>query len=360
MTLHESPVPHSITIWKQLERPTPTPVYDAYWYLAAERQAIFFRRFLGLAGPWTADPILMRYKFTNAYRASDRVSQYLITNVIYNGDQAADELFFRILLFKLFNRIETWELLTASLGPLHYRSYCFNEYDRVLTTAMSRGERIYSGAYIMPVYAGPKGASRGLRKHRMHLNLLERMMADGIPDRIASMSSMRGAFELLKTYPMLGDFLAYQYVTDLNYSALTSFSEREFVVPGPGARSGIRKCFRTLGGLTERDVIRLVTEEQNEEFSQRHLSFRPLWGRELQYIDCQNLFCEVDKYARVRHPDVAGVSHRTRIKQQFRPTSAPLQYWYPPKWGINESIPRTTSEQDGNAALYQGVGSCVS
>ena len=29
------------------------------------------------------------------------------------------------------------------------------------------------------------------------------------------------------------------------------------------------------------------------------VEFRDLWGRPLQLIGCQNLFCEVDKYARV-------------------------------------------------------------
>jgi hypothetical protein len=28
--------------------------------------------------PWTSDPIIQVHKFTNAYRAADRVSQYLI------------------------------------------------------------------------------------------------------------------------------------------------------------------------------------------------------------------------------------------------------------------------------------------
>ena len=38
-------------------------------------------------------------------------------------------------------------------------------------------------------------------------------------------------------------FLAYQYLIDLNYAAGLGFSEMDFVVPGPGARDGIRKCF---------------------------------------------------------------------------------------------------------------------
>ena len=53
----------------------PRKVFDTYWGFAAERQEIFFRRMAGAAPPWTADPILREFKFTNAYRASDRVSQ---------------------------------------------------------------------------------------------------------------------------------------------------------------------------------------------------------------------------------------------------------------------------------------------
>src|SRR5262249_48644880 len=68
----------------------------------------------------------------------------------------------------------------------------------------------------------------------------------------------------------------------------------------------------------------------------------------LQLIDCQNLFCEVDKYARVRHPDVGGASGRTRIKQRFRAHPDPIEYWYPPKWGINDAA--ATSQAPGAAS----------
>jgi hypothetical protein len=58
----------------------------------------------------------------------------------------------------------------------------------------------------------------------------------------------------------------------------------------------------------------------------------------LQLVDCQNLFCEVDKYARVAHPQVSGLSGRTRIKQRFRPAPEPLRAWFPPKWGLNPRV----------------------
>ena len=88
-------------------------------------------------------------------------------------------------------------------------------------------------------------------------------------------------------------------------------------MPGPGARDGIHKCFDDLGGLSETDIIRLVTDRQEYEFEQLGLEFRSLWGRPLQLIDCQNLFCEVSKYARVVHPDVEGsqrkISHQANL-----------------------------------------------
>src|ERR1044071_5703618 len=95
----------SLTVFTSLSPAEPTKLYDAYWHFAAERQAIFFRRLNGARYPWSKDPILAKYKFTNAYRASDRVSQYLIRKVIYRDDlpATAEEVFFRIILFKLFN-----------------------------------------------------------------------------------------------------------------------------------------------------------------------------------------------------------------------------------------------------------------
>lgn len=314
-----------------------TPVFDSYWRFAVERQNVFCQRLMGKPAPWTSDPVISVHKFTNAYRASDRVSQYLIRHVIYRNDlpQSPSEVLFRTLLFKLFNKIETWELLEHSFGEITFKNYKFEHYDKVLSQAMRAGGRIYSAAYIMP----PGGSAFGhTAKHQNHLRLLERMMADDLAGQLAQLKKMQTAFELLRSYPTIGDFLAYQFVTDINYSEVTDFSEMDFVIPGPGARDGLRKCFRDSAGLNEAELIRLMADNQEREFERLGIKFQSLWGRRLQLIDCQNLFCEVDKYARVAHPDVAGISGRTRIKQKFSPTGPLDQPWYPPKWGINSKI----------------------
>jgi len=313
----------------------PPEVYDTYWRFAAERQEIFFRRLKDQPYPWTDDPILTEFKFTNAYRASDRVSQYLIRHVIYGAhlSQEPEEVFFRIMLFKLFNRIETWEALQSKLGTITVEEYSAERYDRALSSIRAAGDPIYSAAYIMPSPRRTRGS-----KHRNHLLLLDQMLTDSVPRRLVDCRHMQQAFELLKSYSGIGDFLAYQYVTDLNYSELTNFSESDFVVPGPGALDGIRKCFANLAGLNEPEIIKFMSDRQEKEFERLRLPFQSLWGRRLQLIDCQNLFCEVGKYARVRHPKIAGRSDRKRIKQKLQPKPRLLSPWYPPKWGLNQSI----------------------
>lgn len=312
-------------------------VFDSYWRFAVERQNVFFRRLANEPEPWTTDPIIAAHKFTNAYRASDRVSQYLIRRVIYRDDlpSSLPEVLFRTLLFKLFNKIETWELLEHEFGAVTFKNYKFEHYDRVLREARLAGGRIYSAAYIMP----PGGSAFGhTAKHQNHLRLLEKMMADDLAGQLAKIQRMQQAFELLRSYPTIGDFLAYQFVTDINYSEITDFSELDFVIPGPGARDGLKKCFSDGAGLNDAELIRLMVDNQESEFERLGLKFQSLWGRRLQLIDCQNLFCEVDKYARVAHPNIAGISGRTRIKQKFTPTGSIEPPWYPPKWGINEKI----------------------
>lgn len=328
------------------KRPRPSAVFDSYWRFAFLRQEIFHQRARAVPPPWTDDEILNEFRFTNAYRSADRVSQFLIRYVAYTGKQDRREVFFRVLLFKLFNRVSTWTLLEDAFGELRAASFDVDAYDRVMGEAFNRGERLYSAAYIMP--AADRASAR---KHTTHLQLVHRMLADHLPERLGECGSMQEAYSMLRAYGGIGDFLAYQLVTDLNYTVVLDFSEMDFVQAGPGARSGLEKCFLDDDGLSAEDLIRWTCDRQEAEFASRRLKFQDLWGRRLQLIDCQNLFCEVDKYARVAHPGVASRAGRNRIKQRFRPDYSPLEIWFPPKWGINTRL-RALVDQ-GDAASFQ-------
>jgi len=305
-----------------------TDAFWSYWYLAAERQAMFMRRANGVSGPATTDPILGSFRFTNAYRASDRVSQYMLQRVIYNAEHDELDTTLRVLLFKIFNRIETWEHLLATVGEPTVATFDPVRYASALDSRFDADERLYSAAYIMP---SPNHGHR--RKHANHLALLEHLLVNGTLAELTRASSLQGLFQRLVEVPSFGSFLAFQYAIDLNYGPHLDFDEMEFVVAGPGALRGISKCFVDTGALEPGALIRAVAEAAPRFQDSSGTTFSNLWGRPLQLIDCQNLFCEVDKYSRVAHPTL-GHGGPTRIKQNYRPDPQPLTLGYPPKWGL--------------------------
>lgn len=328
--------------------PDPSPVFESYWRFAAERQAMYERRLSGAPAPWTNNAVLGSFRFTNVFRASDRVSQYLIRDVIYGGESSPDEILFRVLLFRFFNKIGTWELLERELGPLVLATFDPGRADIVLSRARARGCRIYSNAYIVPPVPGWRTP-----KHTGHVRLAVDLSCERFADRIRSSGSLEKLFLLLRGVPGLGDFLAYQFAIDICYSQVVEHDENEFVVAGPGALDGLSKVFPGMDLRRAAEVIRALTEDQDRWFQQFGLSFSGLFGRRLHQIDVQNLFCEISKYARVAHPDYPGIAGRTRIKQRFEalgPLPAPF---FPPKWGLQvpASPPAAAVPQGDQLAL---------
>lgn len=306
-------------------------MYRAYWELAAERHAIFQRRLAGDAAPWTTDPILAEYRFTNPWRASDRVSQFLIRDVIYDEpDLDTPDLIARIVLFRLFSRPATWRALERRLGPIRARTLTDDELGSTLEALRLRGP-IYTNAFIL---CATKAYGHE-RKYLNHIALVQDMLgAGGLPASIERARSLKQVYTALSQFPLIGPFMAYQLAIDLNYSPLLDFSEDEFTAPGPGAERGIRKMFPDARRSDMSAIIHRMVAEQDDASASFGLPAPRLSGmRPLRAIDCQNLFCELDKYARVRFPDLR--SSRTRIKARFTPAASALpEPFYPPKWGM--------------------------
>ena len=278
-------------------------IYNLYWYFACERQNIFLKKKNGEPAPWTKDEILQEFKFCNSYRVNDRVSQYLLKNVIYNGKKYTDaDMIFRIILFKLFNKESTWELLENEIGDLTLSSFYFNKYSQILEKAINNGQKIYNDAYI----SCANKAFGYDRKHENHLALLEKMfLKDHIDTKIINSKNMEEAFNIIKSYPLIGNFMAYQLITDINYSNVVE------------------------------EIIKYMCKNQEKEFKRLGLDFKPIGNRPLQLIDCQNIFCELDKYCRQAVPELK--SNRTKIKKKYVAKTDKIEYMYPPKWNIKES-----------------------
>jgi hypothetical protein len=316
--------------FRAVQGPIPREeVFRTYWRFASERQLVFERRLGGETAPWTDDEILREYRFCNVFRASDRVSQALIGVGYVRDDFSAEDLFLRVVLFRLFSRPETWELIEAETGLLTATNFDEEQIGGALDRAFEEGHRLYTAAFILCA----NNAFGYRRKHRNHLALVASMLRADLPARLAEAPSLRAVYELLIEWPLVGPFMAYQLAIDLNYSPLLDFDENEFTVPGPGALRGLRKVFVDLGELSPADAVHWLVDHQ--EAAEEELGIAPpsLFGRPLHAIDCQNLLCEVDKYCRVAFPGLE--SERSRIKQRFRPNPEPLHFVFPPKWEID-------------------------
>lgn len=318
----------------------PTPrngVYELYWKFAAERQRIFEARVAGIPWPWTQDRILQEYKFCNVYRAADRVSQYLIRNVAYREDDSrlADRIF-QIVAFRNFSNIATWESVIEILGRSpHIADLESDAFESALNESKDRNGGLYTGAFIL---CATNAYGRRI-KHLNHVELFRDMFVrSSLAERILEAESLEEIYELLHAFPLMGDFMSYQMAIDLNYSENVNFSENDFTKPGPGALRGIKKVFSDFGGLTPQEVITWMVDHQEAEFARLGLEFNGLWGRPIQAIDAQNLFCETDKYCREAVPELA--SARSRIKSRYAAARDPMTLFFPPKWGINGRLPR--------------------
>ena len=124
------------------------------------------------------------------------------------------------------------------------------------------------------------------------------MLEKRFPVQLQQSASMAEGFKLFASTPSLGPFLAYQFIIDINYSTITNYSEREFVVAlDPAHLTAYQNALLAPRGYHRSISFFNMTEHQQTYFDD-------LWERELQLIDCQNLFCEISKYARIAFPEI--------------------------------------------------------
>jgi len=330
----------------ELFKPNENLYYYFYWIKV--RMDIFWERFEDKPIS-TNDSIFREFKFTNVYRCLDRVSQYLIRNVIYNerglrNDYSTEDIFWRILLFKHFNRIETWEMLEKEFGDITL-DIRFNDIIKFLNDKQSQGELLYSPAYMLTCPILRKESfirmyeiKHNSSKQEIYLNVFKKsIFENGYIYTILRSQSLKELVMNLQKVDTIADFLSMQYALDFNYSILFNFDENEFNIPGGGAVRGILRCFdiRKNNHDMYLEILRWV-QHNFDELAEIYLgenNIRFLPGRNPTLADLQNCFCETDKYMRGLGIRINGIKGE-RIKKKFVPNSKKIDYFFPPKWGI--------------------------
>jgi len=313
-----------------------------YFYFMQERMNMFWRKCEGKK-ELTKDPILREYKFTNVYRACDRVSQYLISQVIYKDVEkyTPEDTILRILIFKIFNKSSTWEYIQNHYGDLTCQNFSPARLSKVLSF-LRESQAIFNNAYIM---TGSSQRYKNLRfKHERWLQMVfDEFISGGVLNEVLRAKSLENIYNLLSECSFIGSFLAYQYAIDFNYSPYLNFSENSFVKAGIGAVRGIKKCFVNYGSDYE-EAIKYI-QDNISELRQRYgyTQFRPLPSHEPTLIDLQNCFCETDKYLRAKMPEL--LIGNVRIKQHYKETPKPIDFEFPPKWHVTAKIQSSCTQK---------------
>ena len=309
-----------------------------YFYFIEERMNMFWRKIEGgWNDGWSRDPIFKTYKFTNVYRATDRVSQYLIRNVIYKNIKRykPEDILLRILVFKIFNKIETWEYLEQNLK----NALTVDTFDphniSILLSKRQEHAPIFNNAYMMT--GSHKAYDYLPTKHEKWLTMVKKeFIENNLFLKIIDAPSMKDVYNILHGCSFIGSFLAYQYTIDFNYSPYLNFSENSFVKAGIGAIRGIKKCFISYGDSYEDSIYYVRENFYNLQRKYGFVNFKPLPNHLPTLIDLRNCFCETDKYLRAKIPEL--VVDNVRIKQKYTPYEDKINYLFPPQWGIEDEI----------------------
>lgn len=328
--------------------PLNTPLPEAFWAFASHRMTRFWHK-LDPRSPVAEDDILEKTSFTNCYRVLDRTTQYLIQEVQAIGPQTPEDIYFRTLLFKIFNLPLTWEYLRSKGLGLAAEDF---DYRQVTAWVSEKPDKVFSSSYLISPGYPPPGypewpTSKG-RKAAAYMQTLDFMLRERYPERLQALApNWTEAMKLMNKTMNMGGFLSYQYLTDLGYTEAYDYPEDTYTFAGPQAREGIYQTYGRKNFVTQ---IARNYEVQNAEFKQWGLDFRGIPGRPLQMIDIQNLFCEFTKYAKLTGMMTENFlygsgrgegSSKNKRFRYYRPNLTPMPIVLPAKWGLEpiEGVP---------------------
>lgn len=257
---------------------------DLFWYWVTERHRIHLRRVNGVAKPWTKDAILRDYKFTNVFRQLDRGTLWLTWHFLAkHGDDGAELIVFNVGWYRLFN----WTGTGALLGwQTRWRP---ETAIRKLRQAKKRGEQIFTGAHIV---WGPKGQPKieGVVENATELWKVRKRVASAA----RFWRSLEATFDELTKVQGIGDFIAYEIVSDLRHTPVLNQARdiNTWANVGPGALRGLRRLdpeMKTRDGLARmRELLARSRAQIPDNFPAMELR------------DIEHSLCEFDKYCRVK------------------------------------------------------------
>ena len=262
---------------------------DLYFYWIHERETIRLNKEVERnPQPWTDDPILQKFKFCQVFREEDRTTRWFKRH-IRNPWRDDPEVLMATVIFRWFNFIETGRTLIRH--NLHI------EWDRKKAIEeITKQDQWVTGAYIV------KTPNR-MDKVTGVAECISHMWSDRekLVERILTTKSLKKSWEILRDYPYMGPFMAYEVITDLRHTYLLQDAEDilTWANAGPGAMRGLNRlagrdldfCRRT---HPWNDEMRNLWEISRERLNPNLIDLNRFEMREIE-----GGLCEFDKYSRI-------------------------------------------------------------
>lgn len=259
--------------------------HEEFFRLARERYNIFLKRRAGEQKPWTTDDYLRQFKFCNVFREDDATTIWIREN-IRDPLRDSPSVFQAMVIARWFNRISTLEILKEMILEDSWT----NEGARAL---LENVQPLITAAYMIRTPTGTDKLTGLLWNIDQALPAVREYSKKMKPD-----ASLEETTHWLAQFPNLGNFLAYEVITDLRHTALLENAPdiMDWANPGPGAERGIERFVDGSAG-SEENQIRVMQEILAASTEPQYWPAEwPKW----EMRDAEHVLCEFDKYERVR------------------------------------------------------------
>lgn len=261
------------------------------------REGIRVKKDAGGSKPWTKDEVLLNHRFCNVFREDDKVTRWFAENLRHVGSPLLSALAFR-----WFNRITTGEVLQQEVVGLQDGDFDAEVFKELMLASMPKGPYV-TGAYIIntpPGYTKLDGVIYLLSNVLPDVEELE-------ADMVKSRSLEKSHAMLCGEYERLGSFMAYEVITDLQFTpTLSQATDRStWAALGPGAARGLSRLL--YGNIDSFSYSRKVDQVEMLRHMRKLLDFAngsDLWDtrryRQWEMREVEHTLCEFDKYERLR------------------------------------------------------------
>ncbi len=298
--------------------------YKRFLHWITERHTIYLRRQAGQDKPWTDDPILQQYFFTNPYRENDKVTvwfrenirnplseRYVEATTCHAGGTWEDEarLPWATVAFRWFNYISTGIALREN-GM--FDQWDGNRVKRILHEREKLGFQVFTGAYMIKI----ENARSKIDSCCDQITFLWNRRRE-FHDQLARCTTLEAGWRVIKCIHYIGPFMAYEVISDLRHTPM--FNKATDIMTwcnlGPGAIRGLWR-------LTHEDdnppkmhapsppkgtmvLMRSLLEDINIQLLKT--KYDHILGKQVEITlpqfemrELEHSLCEFDKYERAR------------------------------------------------------------